>query len=54
MLSIKIFDKFLVLNQVTIDMPQANLLAMVCICMAVKMQETVMLAFDQAAILSHE
>ena len=55
LLAIKIFDKFLVLNQsVQIDMLQANLVALVCLCIAVKLQERVVLSYDQAAILSQK
>lgn len=49
--AIKLFDRFLLMNKGLVVAPIHSLIAMVCLCLSVKMHESCILDFEQGADL---
>lgn len=49
--SIKLFDRFVLMNKSLVVAPLDSLIGMVCMCLSVKMHESCILDFEQAAEL---
>lgn len=49
--SIKLYDRFLLMNKGLVVAPMHALIAIVCLCLSVKMHENCILDFEQAAEL---
>ena len=52
--SIKLYDRFLLMNKGLVTAPMNALVAMVCLCLSVKMHENCILDFEQASELCHK
>ena len=49
--AIKLYDRFCLMNKGLVVAPMHSLIAMVCLCLSVKMHENCILDFEQAADL---
>ena len=49
--AIKMYDKFILMNKGLVIAPMHPMIAMVCLCLSVKMHENCILDFEQAADL---
>lgn len=52
--SLKLYDRFCLMNKGLVVAPMHALIAMVCLCLSVKMHENCILDFEQASELCHK